>query len=69
MHLPSVTWVLRPGVDGDVAGLCARDWNVSQAVLDALERSAAAAGLAAEMLDEARFTKRLSDIAGSDEIV
>lgn len=52
--------VLRPGVDGDVAGLLAADAPLRQRVIEAIAQSARQAGVAFDMLNEAGFLKALA---------
>ncbi len=52
--------VMRPGVDGDVAGLLALADAVGQAFLGSLEQEARLAGMNWEMADERAFAERLA---------
>lgn len=59
LAISGVTWTLRPGVDGDVAGVCPRDEEVSRDLYAALEQAAREADLAIEILEEANFRSRI----------
>jgi hypothetical protein len=51
----------RPGVDGDLMGLCARDVSVRTTILEELSRETRSAGLPIESLGEGAFAARLAD--------
>jgi hypothetical protein len=55
--------IVRPGVDGDVAGITCRDAEVENALLAALTSEASAAGGDCFEVDEHVFARRLSELA------
>ncbi|WP_299478685.1 hypothetical protein [uncultured Roseibium sp.] len=59
LAISGVTWTLRPGVDGDVAGVCPRDEEVSRDLHAALEQASREADLAIEILEEEIFRSRM----------
>lgn len=56
--------VLRPGVDGDVAGLLALDGKLGDALLAALQSESRAAGFEWATLSEDEFAERLAAVGG-----
>lgn len=56
-----IAGALRPGVDGDVAGLWLADSPAAAAMLQCLGTTARGAGLGFEIADEARFSALLSE--------
>ena len=59
LAISGVLWTLRPGVDGDVAGVCPRDEEVSRDLYAALEQASRKADLEIETLEEENFRSRI----------
>lgn len=60
MSARGLVGMMRPGVDGDVAGLLSLTNTLPQAFLDELETQARLAGMKWETVDERTFAERLS---------
>ena len=60
LSVPGLVGVMRPGVDGDVAGLLALVEAFAPAFLEKLEHEARVAGMGLDVVDERTFAQRLA---------